>query len=158
MASLIAIPLKRSYDVDLVKPFKEVMASHSSNADELNQLKDNMVSLNKMRANCISKSLDVRSEASLELLQKYYDQLVALESKCPHIEVSFRWNDAFGKSGSFFYTSNTITISSIAYEKVCILFNIAALQSHLGTTHVSEGLNNDSALKLSAKYFSSAAG
>ncbi|CAG2173649.1 unnamed protein product, partial [Oppiella nova] len=89
---------------------------------------------------------------------KYYDQLVALESKCPHIEVSFRWNDAFGKSGSFFYTSNTITISSIAYEKVCILFNIAALQSHLGTTHVSEGLNNDSALKLSAKYFSSAAG
>lgn len=70
MVSLIAIPLKRSYDVDLVKPIKEVIASHSMTSDEQNQIKDNVMSLNKMRANCISKSLDVRSESSLETLQK----------------------------------------------------------------------------------------
>ncbi|CAG2104677.1 unnamed protein product [Medioppia subpectinata] len=158
MVSLIAIPLKRSYDVDLVKPIREVIANHSSNADELNELKDNLLSLNKMRANCISKSLDVKSETSLELLQKYYDQLVSLEAKCPHIEVSFRWKDAFEKGSSFFLASNSLTISSIAYEKVCVLFNIGALQSHLGSTQVSEGLSNDNALKSAAKYFSSAAG
>lgn len=70
MASMITIPLKRSYDVDLVKPIKEVIAGHAMTGDELNQIKDNAHSLNKMRANCISKSLDVRSDNSLEVLQK----------------------------------------------------------------------------------------
>ena len=89
---------------------------------------------------------------------RYYDQLVSLESKCPHIEISFRWKDAFEKGGSFFLASNTLTISSIAYEKVCILFNIGAIQSHLGSTFVSEGLTNDSGLKSAAKYLQSSAG
>ena len=71
MVSLVTIPLKRSYDVDLVKPIKEVIANHSMSGDELNQIKDNAHSLNKMRSNCISKSLDVRNESSLEILQKY---------------------------------------------------------------------------------------
>ena len=70
MATLIAIPLKRSYDVDLVKPIKEVIANHSMSADELNKIKDNVMSLNKMRSNCISKQLDVKHESSLEMLQK----------------------------------------------------------------------------------------
>ena len=68
--SLIAIPLKKSYDVDLVKPIKEVIASHSFGADDLNQIKDNVMSLNKLRSNCIAKSLDVKHESSLEMLQK----------------------------------------------------------------------------------------
>jgi programmed cell death 6-interacting protein len=38
------------------------------------------------------------------------------------------------------------------------LFNIGAIQSQLGCVQASEGLNNDSALKLSAKYFQGAAG
>lgn len=81
-----------------------------------------------------------------------------MEAKCPHIEISFRWKDAFEKGGSFFLASNSLTISSIAYEKVCILFNIGALQSHLASAQISEGHANDSALKLSAKYLQSAAG
>ena len=83
---------------------------------------------------------------------------MSLEAKCPHIEISFRWKDAFEKGGSFFLASNSLTISSIAYEKVCILFNIGAIQSHLGSTQVNEGLNNDSALKSAAKYFQGSAG
>ncbi|XP_054162646.1 programmed cell death 6-interacting protein-like [Oppia nitens] len=159
MTSLLAIPLKRSYDVDLVKPIKEVIdGTNSPNADDLNQIKDNVLSLNKMRSNCISKTLDVKHDGSLEMLEKYYDQLVSLEAKCPHIEISFKWKDAFEKGSSFFLSSNTLTISSISYEKVCILFNIGAIQSHLGVSHVSEAISNDNALKLSAKYFASAAG
>ncbi len=64
MVSLIAIPLKRTYDVDLVKPLKDI-----ANDDSID-LKDNLNSLNKMRANCTAKSLDIKHESSLEMLQK----------------------------------------------------------------------------------------
>src|SRR5687767_1023149 len=74
------------------------------------------------------------------------------------MDVSFKWKDAFEKSGSFFLTSASLTIPSIAYEKVCILFNIGAVMSQLGAAHANDSVNNDSALKLSAKYFQSAAG
>ncbi len=83
---------------------------------------------------------------------------MSLESKCPHAEISFKWKDAFDRGGSFFLASASLTISSISYEKVCILFNIGAIQSQLGCVQASEGLNNDLALKLSAKYFQGAAG
>ncbi len=61
MVSLITIPLKRTYDVDLVKPLKDI-----ANDDSI----DNLNSLNKMRANCAEKPLDIKYESYLEMLQK----------------------------------------------------------------------------------------
>lgn len=39
-------------------------------------------------------------------------------------------------------------VASLAYEKVCVLFNIAALQSAVAAT---QNIENDDALKLAAK-------
>ncbi|RWS22844.1 programmed cell death 6-interacting protein-like protein, partial [Leptotrombidium deliense] len=89
----------------------------------------------------------------------YYDQIASLESKCPpELHVQFKWKDALDKGGSFLLSSNTLSMSSLSYEKVCVLFNVAAVQSQIGAMQGNEGLSNDVALKLSAKYFQGASG
>lgn len=45
-----------------------------------------------------------------------------------------------------------IALSTLAYEKVCILFNIGAMQSQIACSHISD-TKNDEGLKLAAKYF-----
>ncbi|RWS11515.1 programmed cell death 6-interacting protein-like protein, partial [Dinothrombium tinctorium] len=159
MASFFGVPLKKSYDVDLTKPLKNLISSFYSSSDEPIDLSDAIEHLNKSRSSCVSRSLDPKHESSLELLEKYYDQIASLESKCPpELHVQFKWKDALDKGGSFLLSSNTLSLSSLSYEKVCILFNIGAVQSQIGAVQGNEGLSNDAALRLSAKYFQSASG
>lgn len=82
MVSLIAIPLKRTYDVDLVKPLKDVISSHFSANEDISQMKDSLNSLNKMRSNCTAKAMDIKHESSLEMLQKYNSLKYNLIQKC----------------------------------------------------------------------------
>jgi hypothetical protein len=43
-----------------------------------------------------------------------------------------------------------VAVSSLAYEKICVLFNIAALQSSVAA---AQSIENDDGLKLAAKLF-----
>lgn len=108
-------------------------------------------------------------------LIRYYDQLCALETKIPvhEFSVPFKWKDAFDKGTIFggraslskifflsgFYDSNVYTyftaLSTISFEKVCILFNIAALQSSVAA---SQSFDSDEGLKTAAKLFQQSAG
>ena len=62
-----------------------------------------------------------RTESSLEALQRYHDQLVLLEQKIPaqEVQIAFKWKDAFDK-GSIFGGRMSLTVASIAYEKVSL--------------------------------------
>ena len=92
---------------------------------------------------------------------RYYDQITSLEAKIPtnELQIPFKWKNSFVAGSSWLSSSSSsLTIPSISYERVCILYNIAASMSQVASAQINEGLTNDSALKLSAKYFSSASG
>lgn len=68
MASFICIPLKKTYELDLVKPLKDAMLSQSA-SDDASQLEAALNSLNNMRKVCTAKTLDIKHESSLEQLE-----------------------------------------------------------------------------------------
>ncbi|KAK3106570.1 hypothetical protein FSP39_022711 [Pinctada imbricata] len=156
MATFLAVPLKQTQEVDLIKPLRSFIQNTFSQADpdEYNQA---LNEFSKLRNLMIAKSVD-KHESALEILNRYYDQLLAIENKLPiaenQIRVTFKWRDAFDKE-SLFSGKRILAISSAAYEKVCMLFNIASLQSQIAEV---QNHDNDEGLKTSAKYFQSAAG
>ena len=126
MTEILSVPLKKTSDVDIIKPLKTLISSTYSTADQPQDYTDAISELHKLR-NVATKNPD-RSDASLEAMQKYYDQLVALEVKIPasEVQIPFKWKDAFDK-GSIFGGRISLTVSSIGYEKVCCMtkYNLA---------------------------------
>ncbi|GIY93121.1 programmed cell death 6-interacting protein [Caerostris extrusa] len=157
MTNFIAIPLKKTSEIDLVKPFKNVFSSFCVAADEPVNYDEALNELNKLRMNSTWRTLD-KHENSLDVMTKYYDQINFLDAKCPGVEfnVSFKWKDAFDK-GSFFMGSASLSLQTISYEKICILFNIGAMQSQVAYSHITDA-RTDEGLKLAAKYFQMASG
>ncbi|KAK7067282.1 Rhophilin, Rho GTPase binding protein [Halocaridina rubra] len=148
------VPLKKASDTDLLKPLKNLITSRYQTAEQESYITA-INELVKLRTGAVCRTLDFH-ESSLETIYRYYDQIIALESKIPaaEIQVPFKWKDAFDR-GSIFGGRISLTVSSLGYEKVCVLFNIAALQSQVAAAQSSD---NDEALKLSTKLFQSAGG
>ncbi|XP_034455456.1 programmed cell death 6-interacting protein isoform X2 [Hippoglossus hippoglossus] len=157
MATFISVPLKKSSEVDLVKPLsKFVTATYAGSEDQAEYLRS-VDELNKLRKNALGRPLD-KHESSLEVLLRYYDQLCAVEPKFPFSEnqlcLTFTWKDAFDK-GSLFGGSVKLALASLGYEKTCVLFNTAALASQIAS---EQNLDNDEGLKASAKFYQLASG
>lgn len=90
-------------------------------------------------------------------MSRYYDQICSLQAKLPNADVSFKWKDVFDKGGLIF-SSSSLTVPTIGYEKISILFNIAATMSHLAATYAREVTITDDSLKKAIQYFQSATG
>jgi len=159
MTCLINIPVKKGYEVDLVKPLKNLIESYYSSSDTQADFSVAIEQLNKLRQSCVSKNLDIKNEGSLELYQKYYDYITSLESKCPpsEIQIPFKWKNAFERGSGFLISTGTLTMSNIRYEKVCVLFNIAAIATQVSNL-LRDNMKSDSFLKNSAKNYQLASG
>ncbi|CAG0903923.1 unnamed protein product [Darwinula stevensoni] len=129
MAELLCIPLKKTSDLDLVKPLRNIIASIFSTADNQESLKytEAIQDFNKLRNNAVWKTLD-KHESSLEALYKYYDQLAALEEKIPpaEVQIPFNWMDAFDR-GSFFGGKISLSTFTSYQCKSCILYALSHL-------------------------------
>uniref|UniRef100_A0A8C7Y0J9 Programmed cell death 6-interacting protein n=1 Tax=Oryzias sinensis TaxID=183150 RepID=A0A8C7Y0J9_9TELE len=157
MATFISVPLKKSSEVDLVKPLsKYITVTYPAGEDQTEYIRA-VEELNKLRKNALGRPLD-KHDSSLEILLRYYDQLCALEPKFPFSEnqicLSFTWKDAFDK-GSLFGGSVKLSLASLGYEKTCVLFNCAALASQIAA---EQNMDNDECLKTAAKYYQLASG
>ncbi|XP_031617798.1 programmed cell death 6-interacting protein [Contarinia nasturtii] len=157
MSELLVVPLKKPSEVDVVKPLKNLIQSSYSGNDAANA-SDHSESINefsKLRNSAIWKAFE-KYESSLDILYGYYDQLCSLEAKIPvhELQIPFKWKDAFDK-GSIFGGRISLTLTSLAYEKECVLFNIAALQSAVAA---SQSTDSDDGLKMATKLLQQAAG
>ncbi|XP_078334645.1 programmed cell death 6-interacting protein-like isoform X3 [Crassostrea virginica] len=156
MATFLAVPLKQTQEVELIKPLRGFIQNTFSQVepDDYNHA---LNEFSKLRNLMIAKSVD-KHESALDVLYRYYDQLCAIENKLPiaenQVRVNFKWRNAFDKE-SLFGGKQILGIASGAYEKVCMLFNIAALQSQIAEV---QNHDSDEGLKTSAKYFQLAAG
>ncbi|XP_029370550.1 programmed cell death 6-interacting protein isoform X5 [Echeneis naucrates] len=157
MATFISVPLKKSSEVDLVKPLSKFVTSSFPAGEEQGEYVRAVEELNKLRKNALGRPLD-KHESSLEILLRYYDQLCAVEPKFPFSEnqlcLTFTWKDAFDK-GSLFGGSVKLALASLGYEKTCVLFNAAALASQVAS---EQNLDSDEGLKAAAKYYQLASG
>ncbi|XP_050349008.1 programmed cell death 6-interacting protein [Nymphalis io] len=153
MADLLSVPFKKSSDVDIVKPLKNLIQSTYNTSETNEDYSDAINELSRLRSNAIWK---VFEKSSLEVIYSYYDQLVSLESKIPpqEVQIPFKWKDAFDK-GSIFLFRMSLTISSLAFERMCILFNMAAMQSAIAA---QQPLDSEESLKLAAKLLQQSAG
>uniref|UniRef100_A0A674BNF0 Programmed cell death 6 interacting protein n=1 Tax=Salmo trutta TaxID=8032 RepID=A0A674BNF0_SALTR len=85
MATFISVPLKKSSEVELVKPLsKFVTATYPTGEDQAEYIRS-VEELNKLRKSALGRPLD-KHESSLEILLRYYDQLCAVEPKFPFSE------------------------------------------------------------------------
>ncbi|XP_055628547.1 programmed cell death 6-interacting protein [Toxorhynchites rutilus septentrionalis] len=157
MTELLSVPLKKPADVDLIRPLNNLIKCSYNNLgpEKITELDEAVNKFSQQRNTAIWKVFD-KYESSLEIIYSYYDQLCALETKISEtdFQVPFKWKDAFDK-GSIFGGRSSLTVSSLSYEKICVLFNIAALQSAVAAT---QSLDSDEGLKLAAKLFQQSAG
>ncbi|XP_034016964.1 programmed cell death 6-interacting protein isoform X2 [Thalassophryne amazonica] len=157
MATFISVPLKKTSEVDMVKPLSKFITASYPSPEEQSEYLRAVEELNKLRKNAVGRPLD-KHESSLEILLRYYDQLCAVEPKFPFSEnqlcLTFTWKDAFDK-GSLFGGSVKLALASLGYEKTCVLFNAAALASQVAA---EQNLDNDEGLKAAAKYYQLASG
>ncbi|SHO76841.1 Similar to S.cerevisiae protein BRO1 (Cytoplasmic class E vacuolar protein sorting (VPS) factor) [Malassezia sympodialis ATCC 42132] len=142
---LIALPLKETRDVDLVKPITELIVKSYEQSPV--KYKEELERIRQARKDAMS--LPNSEETGRDLLFAYFHMLEMIEFRFPEIKLNFQWHDAF--------TRSKVKQDSLAYEKACTIFNMAAR-----VTHVSAQLNRadsgSDALKRAYNGFRQAAG
>jgi len=69
MAELLAVPLKKPSDVDIVKPLKNLIASSYSTADKPHDYSEAINEFNKLRTNAVWRVFE-KYESSLEVVYR----------------------------------------------------------------------------------------
>ncbi|CAI4231493.1 unnamed protein product [Auanema sp. JU1783] len=156
--NFLAIPQKTTNEVDLATPLASYIDSvYNTNDDNKPEITEAVQELNKLRSRAVVQPLD-RHQSGLDVITRYYDQLVAIENKIvispTQNPVVFKWRDAFYKGG-LFSKAASLSIADGAFERGCVLFNCGSLYSQVAA---DQPMNTDDEMKTAAKLFQQAAG
>ncbi|PSR74743.1 hypothetical protein PHLCEN_2v9622 [Hermanssonia centrifuga] len=138
-APMISIPKKTTEEVDWTTPIRSAISQ--SYGEDPDNYSTECANLHRCRQDA------VKGAGTRDLLYKYFGQLELLELRFAEIRVTFPWRDAF--------TNKLITQTSIAYEKACIIFQIAATHSAIAS---SQNRSDPEGLKRAFYYFRTCAG
>lgn len=137
MAASITIPLKQGNTVDLVNPLKRYLQSEFG-PDDVAKFADGLASLNNLRVR--AASVAAATTAGRQALEQYYSQIDRLGSLFPvseeQVKVAFMWSDAF-------VHSKKRGQSSFAFEKACVLYNLAVSASQSDRHRISSSTTAD---------------
>ncbi|XP_048000941.1 rhophilin-2-B isoform X2 [Leguminivora glycinivorella] len=132
---MIPLGLKETKEVDFREPFKDFILEHYSEDASAHEeaISDFMDMRQAIRT-------PVRSTAGVALLFKYYNQLYFIERRFfppdRSLGVYFEWFDSL--------TGVPSCQRTVAFEKACVLFNIAGIYTQIGAKqerHTSLGLD-----------------
>ncbi|KAJ3129400.1 bck1-like resistance to osmotic shock [Nowakowskiella sp. JEL0407] len=143
---LLLVPTKRTDEVEFGPAFRSYIRSVYQ--DDPDKYSSEIATLHRLRQDIRGAGKDITGR---NILYRYYGQLELLDLRFPidekNIKIQFQWYDAF--------SNNAVSQHSIAYEKACVIFNIAATCSAIAA---SQNRFEPEGLKLAYNYFQTAAG
>ncbi|CAJ0873084.1 684_t:CDS:2, partial [Entrophospora sp. SA101] len=142
----IYVLIKRTDEVDWATPLKKYI--QTTYQEDPEKYADEANAIHRLRQDMRGAGKDVTGR---DLLYRYYGQLELLDLRFPidenHIKIPFTWYDAF--------THKATSQHSLAYEKACTIFNIAA---NLSAIAASENWSEQEGFKRSYNFFQASAG
>lgn len=123
MADLIAVPLKKPSEVDIVKPLKNLIQSTYSTADKPEDYSDAINELNKLRNNAIWRAFE-KYETSLEIIYRYESyKLIIIHLYCYRKVYDFavimincvRWSKKFLPMKSKFHLNGKMPLTKAPF-------------------------------------------
>ncbi|XP_044742961.1 rhophilin-2 isoform X2 [Chrysoperla carnea] len=121
---MIPLGLKETKEIDFREPFKDFILEHYS--EDATQYEDSIADLMDMRQ---AMRTPLRDSQGVALLFRYYNQLYFLERRFfppdRSLGIYFEWYDSL--------TGVPSCQRTVAFEKACVLFNIGAVYTQIGT-------------------------
>ncbi|KAF2899834.1 hypothetical protein ILUMI_06351 [Ignelater luminosus] len=121
---MIPLGLKETKEIDFTDPFKDFILEHYS--EDANQYEDAITDFMDTRQ---AMRTPLRDNSGIALLFRYYNQLYFVERRFfppdRSLGIYFEWFDSL--------TGVPSCQRTVAFEKACVLFNIGAIYTQIGT-------------------------
>ncbi|KAJ7127029.1 BRO1-like domain-containing protein [Mycena epipterygia] len=145
MSNLLALPFKKTYNIDVKEPVRNYLLVNGANHPDA--FKNDINKWQNLRKEGVGGIVHVdRVNAALS----YHAQLLSVLTKLPtDIQLEIPYAPVFAP------TSLPVTLRNIAFERAAVLFNLAALYSQLAA---SEDRSNADGIKRAIPNYQQAAG
>ncbi|KAJ3212254.1 bck1-like resistance to osmotic shock [Entophlyctis luteolus] len=151
---LLFPPTKSTDSVDFAAPFRSYIAS--AYGDDPDKFAAEIALLNRIRDDTRGAGKDLSGR---DIMYRYYGQLELLDLRFPidgkSITLTFTWSHNYFPPWFDAFSGKSVAQSSVAYEKACVIFNIAAI---CGAIAGSQTRSDPTGLKVSFNHLQTAAG
>ncbi|KAF8544034.1 BRO1-like domain-containing protein [Trichophaea hybrida] len=142
-----AIPFRRSHPLELSSAVKQYISTKYDQHPDM--FSSDLVAIDRLRTDAMH--VQEPHESGIRKLTEYAAQLQWIGGKFPiDIGADFTWYPALG-----YNTQKPVIQNNLQFERVNILYNLAALYSQLGTTSCTTSM---AGLKAACNYYCASAG